>query len=177
MQIKTWKELVLLSVRDERAFEEIYARLFPLFSRMAHRVAPTVDYNDATQAAFTALWSALSRVDETKHNHEIRQWCTTVGINAMRDLEKHENKKRPTPLSSLPDGGLPLDRPGTERVNPSDRLDKSLSNYLRHYLTYVRNTGTLKGAHAAVGSRYKLRPRTAAKMFSAHAARYRKKNS
>lgn len=191
MRALSWKLLVQLSqAADERAIEELLRRLSPVITRIAGRLASGTDTEETILLAQEAVWCSLVKIDTTRADSTIRACLVTVAANAIRDAKRADNKRRPTPFSVVfsiqkdpseeyessidknnPPPSLDTLR-APDREMPSDGIERTLPNRLKEYLTYVRTSATIQGAHQAIAKKHGISPTRAALEFREHARRY-----
>ena len=186
--------IILAKNSDETAIEHLLHTLEPTLLRLAHRLADGLDPDESVQAGRVAIWLALPRVDLSRSDHALKAMLITTAANAIRDLVRGTQKRRPVPLSvvtaEIADdikagkrehaeaiADIHFEVPAPDQVMPSDALDHTLSNWMRQYAAFIRHTGSLLGAHKRIAARHRIHPAKAAARWNADAKRYREQHA
>ena len=87
--------------QNTRAIEALISALEPALRRMAKRIVPGLEEDEAVQVARIKVFRILRKVDFKRSEHAIKGLLLTAAANAMRDAMRGTARRRPINLTDL----------------------------------------------------------------------------
>jgi len=170
MDQTSWIRMVQEARVSDVGFEKLLDVLKPRLRGLAFTICSARYQDDAVQMATIKIWKSLGKIN-THNGTNIESYLLKISINAMCSWVMQN--KRKTMVQEV----LETDGSGKEMMEISCKQLLLLSvdhcGILTHYLEYIRQTGTFRGAHKAIAKVLGVSPRKTQHDFSVAAEDFR----